>query len=270
MYVARLRYIQSVREPAERRNPDNLVRYFLPWLQRVRVAWMSRGELSRLRAEPFYFHLVARTRHYDQVVSEAIEAGVKRILMIGCGSDTRAYRFQRQLRANAIKVLECDQREAILIKEQLARRWRPADYVNYLDIDLNNESWPPLEAWLGSRNQPPALVMLEGVCGYVNHENFHRFLQFLAQRLPAGSQLAYDFKISGIKDDFGRTGRTLKPFRLPNSRSDVADYHQALGFSLDLMETGAELRTRHLPGLKESDAPLFEEDAVLRLTAAGS
>ena len=43
MYVAHLRYIQSIHESPSRRNPDTLVRHFLPVLQRLRTTWIGRA-----------------------------------------------------------------------------------------------------------------------------------------------------------------------------------------------------------------------------------
>jgi O-methyltransferase involved in polyketide biosynthesis len=60
---------------------------------------------------PFYYYR-SRGPAYDHVVTDAIEDGVKRIVIVGCGSDTRAYRFKDSLRTR-IRVLECDQSDAI-------------------------------------------------------------------------------------------------------------------------------------------------------------
>src|ERR1043166_6560012 len=112
MYVARLRYIQSIHESLECRNPDTLVQHFILTLERWRIPWLGREELSKLREDPFYYYLVARTKYYDQVVNDAIADGVQQIVCVGCGSDTRAYRFEPLLRSRGISVLECDQPEA--------------------------------------------------------------------------------------------------------------------------------------------------------------
>src|SRR5262245_15639074 len=97
LYVARLRYISSLHEPEGRRNPDILVRHFLPFLQRCRAAWLGKAALAEMRAQPFYYYLIARTKHYDTVLQEAVAEGVRRIVIVGCGSDTRAYRFHSLL-----------------------------------------------------------------------------------------------------------------------------------------------------------------------------
>jgi methyltransferase (TIGR00027 family) len=212
MYVARLRYIQSIHEPSDRRNPDTLVRHFIPIRDRWRTAWLDRDALAKLRADPFYYYLVARTRHYDQVVHDAVSAGVQHIVSVGCGSDTRAYRFTPLLRSKGVRFLECDQREAINAKQRMAKRWRRFDHVEYMAIDLNDEAWPEFERSLADRTGSRALVLMEGVSPYVNDSMFSRFLRLLATRLSAGSHVAYDFKIRGVNDQLGRAGRTQDRF----------------------------------------------------------
>jgi methyltransferase (TIGR00027 family) len=268
MYVANLRHIQSIHESPERRNPDTLVRHFIPMLQRIRTAWLGQAELSKLRADPFYYYLVARTKYYDQVVNDAVSGGMQRLVCVGCGSDTRAYRFKDLLCRKQVKVLECDQGEAIRVKQRLARRWRNFNYVEYLSIDLNDTGWPELESWLGDRTGPTTLVLMEGVSPYVNYSAFVQFLRLLATRLTVGSQVAYDFKIGGVKDDFGRDGRTQKPFRLSRASDEVATFHKACGLQLEHMELSSELCARLLPDLDKSATPPFDEDGLVRVEVA--
>jgi methyltransferase (TIGR00027 family) len=268
MYVARLRYIQSIHEPSDRRNPDTLVRHFIPILDRWRTAWLGRDELSKLRADPFYYYLVARTKYYDQVVHDAVSAGAEQIVSVGCGSDTRAYRFKHLLRSKGVRFVECDQREAINAKQPMAKRWRCLDHVEYVPIDLNDEAWPQLEHLLGNPTGSKALVLMEGVSPYVNDSTFGRFLLLLATRLSAGSRVAYDFKIRGVNDPFGRLGRTQGPFRLSRVRDEVASFHEALGLQLEHMELSSELYARLLPGLTESPVLPFSEDGLVRLQVA--
>jgi methyltransferase (TIGR00027 family) len=263
MFVARLRYIQSVHEPPEYRNPDRQVRHFIPFLQRCRLAWVSQEELSKQRENPFYYYLVARTKYYDQVLSEAVTDGVQSIVNIGCGTDTRAYRFSELLKSRGVKVLECDRPEAIRAKQRIVTRWQDALQVEYLQIDLNADTWPDLACWL--ENQPGrTLVLMEGVSPYIDDVSFGRFLSLLAGTLAAGSQVAYDFKIRGVDDDLGREGRTQRPFRLPTTIGEVAAFHEACGLQLEQLERSCELCARLLPGEK-SAVSWFTEDALVRV-----
>jgi methyltransferase (TIGR00027 family) len=266
MFVARLRYIQSVHERPEWRNPDRLVRYFIPFFERCRLTWFSREEVSRLRENPFYYYLVARTRYYDQVLSEAIADGVQSIVNVGCGTDTRAYRFSHLFKHRGVRVLECDRPEAIRAKQLVVKRWQDGLHIDHLPIDLNADAWPELARWL--ENQPGrTLVLMEGVSPYIDAESFGRLLSLLAGTLAAGSEVAYDFKIQGAHDDLGREGRTQKPFRLPTANGDVAAFHEAHGLQLERLELSCDLCARLLPRVEKSGVSSFTQDALVQLRA---
>ena len=269
MYVAQLRHIQSIHESPERRNPDTLVRHFLPKLRRLRTALLGETTLSKLRADPFYYYLLARTKYYDQVLNAAVCSGAQQLISVGCGSDTRAYRFQNLLCGKGVGVLECDQPEAIRAKQLHVSSWLHSNHVEYLPIDLNDGVWPNLERWLGDRTLPTTLVLMEGVSPYIHEAAFSRFLLFLAAKLPAGSSLAYDFKVWGVNDAFGHGGRTEKPFRLSSSLDDVSAFHRSHGFRLEHLELSSELWARLLPGFDKSPYAPFTEDALVQLRLGG-
>ncbi len=270
MKVGQLRYIQSRRESGELKNPDALVWKFLSLSQRWSCLWRGGILLNRLRTDPFYYYLVARTKHYDDCFVEAVRDGFTRIVNVGCGSDTRAYRFASLLASNNVRVLECDQASAIAAKQTIARRQWPVEHVDYLPIDLNETSWPALQGWLATGTTGKTLVMMEGVTPYVNEASFTAFLKMLKGSLAPGSRLAYDFKISGIDDKFGLSDRTSQPFRLPLDEARVKAFHAALGYETEQLESGAELSRRLLPSLAAANRPSFKNDALLKTVLAAS
>jgi O-methyltransferase involved in polyketide biosynthesis len=153
---------------------------------------------------------------------------------------------------------------AIQAKQRVVKRLGRFDHVEYLPIDLNDDAWPELERWLGARPTAKSLAVMEGVSPYVNEHSFAKFLSLLRDMLPNGSQVAFDFKLSGANDGFGCAGRTDRPFRLSGVREDVAAFHEALGYRLAHLELSSALSMRLLPGLG-SGAPLFREDALVQL-----
>ena len=87
----------------------------------------------------------------------------------------------------------------------------------------------------------------------------------LSKNLSRGSRLAYDFKIRGIADEFGRGGHTERPFRLGSEIREVDSFHEGLGYHVRDLEWSAEL-AKKLLGSEESWAgPLFAEDALVKL-----
>jgi len=261
MHCGQTRYIQAQYESAEYRNPDLAVSMFLSPRQRL-VSYI-RGKLliSRLRINPFYFYVLARTRYYDEVFFDGICGSVTNIINIGCGSDTRAYRYAHILKQKGISVLECDQEDAIYSKQKIALKNWPTDHIKYVPLDLNMSSWPDFARLLDEISNEPVLVMMEGVSPYIISESFEAFLKLLASKLHADSLIAYDFKIAGISDNLGRTDRVRQPFRLPMAQEEIALFHNKLGFHIQYLELSSSLSERLLPGLPH----LFKEDCLLRI-----
>ena len=264
-FVGRLRYIQAIHEPPERRGPDRLVRHFFPVPERWRCRFLSRDELDKLRSLPFYYYLLARTKYYDAVFSEAINGNVTYIVNVGCGTDTRAHRFGLALERQGITVLECDLPEVISAKRRIGRRLGPAGHVQYLSLDLNDEAWLELMHWLDKISGAKVMVMMEGVSPFIGEETFSRFLMLLGTKLARGSMVAYDFKLEGVADDFGRAGLTGNTFRLPDSREQILAYHKQSGFRLTHMELSWELEARLLPDLAEARIPFFRQDGLVQI-----
>jgi methyltransferase (TIGR00027 family) len=262
--VGEWRYIQSIHEPVERKNPDRLVGELLPLRERYAARWVSRKRINALRSHLFYYYLVARTKYYDEVFLEAMQRGVRHIINIGSGTDTRAYRFADQVKDRGIDICECDQPTVIRAKHRICERRWPSSPVCYLPIDLNDATWPEFERWLDKTVAGPALVMMEGLTPYLDDRSVGEFLAMLARRLPAGGSVAYDFKISGVADAFGARAGSGPLFRLPSAREDVARYHEELGYRLTHMERSDELSMRMIPDLATAGIALFREDVVIQ------
>ena len=136
--------------------------------------------------------------------------------------------------------------------------------MEHLAVDLNDGHWPELEQWLGNPSGAKTLVLMEGVSPYIDSESFIRFLQLLGVKLAAGSQLVYDYKVTGAEDRFVRTGRPAEAFRLSADRSEAARFHQRWGLHLEHLELSSVLHQSLFPN--ESSHALFEGDVVARLS----
>ena len=261
--VAEWRHVQSIHETGALRNPDTVVGRLLPAHRRWCCEWLRDEALAALRADPFYYYLVARTKYYDALFAAAIADGFTRIANVGCGSDTRAHRFADLLSRHRVQVLEGDRAADIAEKARRVRRWRGHRHVAHAPIDLHDHAWPALEAWLGA-TAAKTLVIMEGVSPYVEREAFDRFLRFLAARLPDDSCVAYDFKSRGVADGFGSVEPGRKLFRLDRTRHEVVAYHEACGFAVDHVEKSDCLQRRLLPA---TAAAPFSEDGLVQVTA---
>jgi methyltransferase (TIGR00027 family) len=264
--TARTRHIQSLHESDDRRNPDILAGALMTAEVCRQCFELNAQELMKMRKNPYYYYLAARTKFYDQLLLDAIVAGVRRVLIIGAGFDTRLYRFGGHLAAHGVEVAECDQPVAVTIKQKLAKKLPYSDRVQYLSADLNQqETWNELLDWLGVSDAAPVLVFAEGVSPYVESSSFLSFLTALASHMSSGSWLAYDFKRSGAGDDFGATDDVLSPFRLPLDEEFIKVKHASLGFRRVSLNPPLALMKTHVPSWNEEVSPLFHEDAVIQI-----
>jgi hypothetical protein len=99
----------------------------------------------------------------------------------------------------------------------------------------------------------------------VENSMFLRFLKSLASLLPPDSWLAYDFKRSGVADEFGVTNNIHSPFRLPFDENFIKEQHATLGFKLSSLITPMSLMLKHVPSWNEATSPLFHEDAIVQV-----
>lgn len=264
--TARYRHIQSLHESNDRRNPDILAGALMTPEERDQCFQISAEALMKMRRGSYYFYLIARTKFYDQLLLDAVVAGVRRVLIVGAGFDTRLYRFGGHLAAYGVEVAECDQPNAVTIKQQLAKTLPYSERVRYLSADLNRkETWNDLSDWLGAGDGYPALVFAEGVSPYVESSAFLSFLTTLATRLPSDSWLAYDFKRRGAADDFGATEEIPSPFRLPLDEEFIKGQHASLGFKRASLIPSMALMQTHVPSWNQEVCPLFDEDALVQV-----
>lgn len=260
------RHIQTLHEHGDLRNPDILAGVFMTPEERDECLRLPAADLAHMRSSPYYHYLTARTKYYDQVLLDAVAGGIRRILLLGAGHDTRLYRFGGHLAAVGADVAECDQPEAIAIKRTLASPLPHAQRVAYFGVDLNETSGClELGRWLRDSTRP-ALVCAEGVSPYVETAAFHSFLRAAGELLPPGSILAYDFKYSGAADDFGRRDGVGSPFRLPADEAHVVSLHLQAGFTSVTLTTCQTLMQTFLPSWHPGLSPLFTEDAIIHAT----
>lgn len=258
------RHLQSLHETGDRRNPDILAGALLSDEDREACLRIGGPELAALRVEPYYHYLTARTKVYDQVLLDAIVHGIRRVVIVGSGFDTRFHRFGSVLAAHDVDLAECDQPAAIAAKRELATSLPYADRVHYFGIDLNEaSSWTELWGWICAGDRP-ALILAEGVSPYVESAAYEEFLAEVAARLPVGSRLAYDFKLSGVADGFGKNASVTSPFRLNLDTVSISGRHRQMGFKDVAVTTSRELMLEYVPSWTEQVSPLFTEDALIR------
>lgn len=249
-YIGYLRHVQHVRETGERRNPDRLAGEFFSPVERM----LARVEdVAALRGQALYHYVLARTLHYDQVITDGITDGFEQLVFFGVGADTRAFRFRDQLDEAGIRVIETDMEPWLSARIRRCRSLTaPRDFcqIEFILGETDPEAWMRAAGYNQSRR---TLFIAEGVTPYLTTAAHGALLQFVSAHAPAGSRLAYDGKYDGAGD--GAPGL----FRMSRDPEDIAAMLSAAGFKAERIVSSPEMQKKLAP----YDAPVFDEDVFV-------
>ena len=110
---------------------------------------------------------LARTKYIDDLLQETIDNGVKQVIILGAGFDTRALRldFLKQ-----VSVIEIDHPNTAKLKlDTLKESFKKLpDNIKYLQIDFNKESLEDLAINHSIDFSIPTTIIWEGVTNYLD------------------------------------------------------------------------------------------------------
>jgi len=120
-----------------------------------------------LRSEDFGTHFVtyqgARTRYFDNYFRAAAQAGVRQIVLLAAGLDSRAYRLEWPAGTTAF---ELDQPQVLEFKRQTLEGVTPKATRREVAVDLRGD-WPTALRDSGFRVEEPSAWIAEGLLIYL-------------------------------------------------------------------------------------------------------
>ncbi len=262
-FNALFRAIESARHPRRKRLfEDPLAACFLE--SKYRTVF----RLSRL---PLLGHLVpwyidkkwigvrpsalGRTCWIDDQLREALRNGVKQVVLLGVGYDSRAYRLPGM---NQTRVFEVDHPSTLSVKkDHLALKLgQLPNHVTYVPIDFDIQDLSTELKAAGFDSSVPTFFLWEGVMHYLTAEAVDATLRAISVLTIPGSRLVFTYIHRGLLDgtvQFGKLGEV--PTTLQESGETwtfglypekLAEYLGERGFSL-LMDVGSlEYRARYI------------------------
>jgi methyltransferase (TIGR00027 family) len=255
--VAAIRHAATRERDASVRCDDTLAKLFLSLRYRLITGPLrpvSREAYRRI-VPGVYEWVLARTRHFDRAFSEAlVKGGVTQAVILGAGYDTRAIRFQAELRRARARAFEVDHPATQGRKRRLLGARTPPDLV-FVATDFNTV--PILETLkaAGFRTDQPTFFLWEGVSPYLNESAVESTLRMVAS-VARGSAIAFDFNtrsiVEGRSDAFGsaETRRFVasrgEPLTWGIEPSELAPFLQRQGLTLRLHLGPAEMERQYL------------------------
>jgi methyltransferase (TIGR00027 family) len=145
-----------------------------------------------LRSEDFGRHFVtfqaARTRYFDAYFRAAAEAGVRQIVMLAAGLDSRAYRLDWP---DGTTVFELDQPRVLEFKRQTLRGVTPRAERREVAVDLRDD-WPEALRSSGFRADEPSAWIAEGLLIYLPAAAQEQLFTGIDAMACLGSRLAVE------------------------------------------------------------------------------
>ncbi|ETA94620.1 S-adenosyl-L-methionine-dependent methyltransferase [Mycobacterium avium subsp. paratuberculosis 10-4404] len=213
--------------------------------------------------------MAVRTKYFDDYFVDATDAGVRRVVILASGLDSRAYRLPWP--AGTV-VYEIDQPRVIEFKSNTLAEVgaEPTATRRTIPIDLRGD-WPAALSAAGFDPAAPTAWLAEGLLIYLPPEAQDRLFDNITALSAPGSTIATEF-VPGIVDfDAERVREMSGSFRqhgvdidmaslvYAGERNHVIDYLNGLGWRAEGV-TRTELFHRH--GIEvpapENDDPLGE------------
>lgn len=152
------------------------------------VAGTASGSVSPLRS-----YLEARTRFFDRVVVDAVNAGMKQIVVGASGYDGRAWRYAKP----GVRWFEVDHPATQADKlRRLQALGIGSSHVGFAAADFGADPLGPGLVAAGFDPVVPALFLLEGVAVYLEREVLDSVLRQLRDVAADGSRLAVSLSVS--------------------------------------------------------------------------
>ncbi len=139
---------------------------------------------------------ICRTRFIDDSLQSALSAGMKQVVILGAGFDTRPYRISGMDR---VKVFEVDLPEAQQVKKkQLQKHFgRLPDNVTFLPIDFDTQTLDTAFAGTNFDASVPTFFIWEAVTQYLTAEAVRQTLTFVGNS-AADSMIVFTYVLKGI------------------------------------------------------------------------
>src|SRR5271156_6395102 len=225
--------------------------------------------MSPARAQAMVDGMGVRTKYFDDYFINAAQTGVRQMVILASGLDSRAYRLPWPA---GTTVYEIDQPQVIEFKTTTLAGIgaAPTATRRTIPIDLRQD-WPAALTAAGLDTTAPTAWLAEGLLIYLPPEAQDRLFDNLTALSVPGSTIATEF-VPGIIDfDADRVREVAGSFRelgvdidmaslvYPGERNNVVDYLRAKGWDVEGV-TRTQLFKRNgmdVPA-PENDDPLGE------------
>lgn len=149
--------------------------------------------------------MALRTRYIDDCVKRTLDRGVRQVVILGAGLDTRAARLSRE----GVRFFEIDQPASQRDKRQRLSRFDdyPIDAATFVACDFERDDFVQKLESAGLDRSKPACLVWEGVIYYLAEAAARATLERIAHDFDPGSLLVFDY----LNTKMARSSPRLRP-----------------------------------------------------------
>lgn len=182
--------------------------------------------------------IAIRTRFFDDVIVGAVERGIRQVVMLGAGLDTRAYRLGLP---RAVRWYEVDRAEVLAHKRRLLAG--AAATVDLHDVPGDACEQRTFDALRAEGLEPQArtLWIAEGLLCFLRADEIQALFERLVQSSAPGSEVLFDvpnMACVNAQGAFARAGSALLKRGLVSGTDDPVAFARDLGISAGAVHEG--------------------------------
>ncbi|MFK8908501.1 class I SAM-dependent methyltransferase [Streptomyces sp. YS-3] len=198
--VARVRALETERENALFRDP--LAQAFAA----AGGLWPSSpplpdDEAARRRRLAVSFSIIIRTKFLDDLLEQACASGVRQVVLLGAGMDSRAFRMDCP---EGTRLFEVDTAAPLDFKASVLRQERAVARCERIAVPVDlREDWPGALTAAGHDPALPTAWIAEGLLIYLPDDAVELLLSRISTQSTAGSWMGLTLGSRGVIERFG-------------------------------------------------------------------
>lgn len=219
------------------------------------MGWLDGDEHGRRIHRVGCDYQAVRTHYFDEFFGTATASGIRQVVILAAGLDSRAYRLEWP---SGTAVYEIDQPRVLEYKAEIlsSHGADPAAVRHAVAVDLRDD-WPAALTDTGFDPQRPTAWLAEGLLAYLPSDAQDRLFEMCTALSAPGSQLAveaFNMKVTGNKQRWNRMRDRLGldvnvealTYQEPH-RSDPAQWLAEHGWQVDSVDNHEEMARRGRP-----------------------
>jgi len=206
--------------------------------------------------------IVARVRYFDDYLHDSINEGIKQLVILGAGYDTRAYRIEGL--KEKVKVFEVDYQGTQKVKIEKIKEIFGSlpSHVTFVNADVGSEELFKNLLEHGYHQSQKTLFIMEGLIYYIPPEGVETLLSSMVQNSGPGSKIIFDYfpqsMVNGTCElEVGnliheRVKQSGEPFKFGIKDGNVEEFLKERGFSHVQNVTSADYKKAYFYGKNEN------------------